>query len=128
MEPHPPLVLVAEDEPQLLRLETRLLEEAGYEVVGADDGETALAAVSTHRARIAAAVLDAAIGPRGCGEIVEALARARRGVGIVLASGDTLEDELRRLMLEHDGHFLRKPFAPTELLRAVKDAWAAGGG
>ena len=120
----PRAVLVAEDEPQLLRLVSRVLERAGYEVLPAADGEAALEAVAAHGERIDTAVLDAAISPRGCDEIVAALRRQQPGVGLVVASGGALDGGLRRLARE-GGVFLRKPFALASLLRAVADARGA---
>jgi len=115
-------VLVAEDEPPLERLMKRVLERAGYEVLVACDGETALETIATHGERIDIAVLDAAIAPRGCAEILERIAAERPGVGLVLASGEALRSRVRERMLAYDGIFLRKPFAPQALLQAVEDS------
>jgi CheY-like chemotaxis protein len=120
--PLPRAVLVAEDESQLLRLIERLLMEAGYEVLSARNGDEALASVAAYGARIDIAVLDAAIAPRGAGEVVEVLGKQSRGIGVVLTSGDTLEGDLRQLMLDCDGIFLHKPFPPSALLRALEDS------
>ena len=127
MDPPPPqAVLVAEDEPQLLRLMERLLAQSGYEVLSARDGDAALASVAAHGARIGIAVLDAAIAPRGAGEVVEVLEKQGRGIGVVLTSGDALQGDLRQLMLDCDGIFLRKPFPPNALLRALEDSLVKG--
>ena len=115
-------VLVAEDEPQLLRLLTRLLERADYEVLVARDGNTALEAFEAHRERIAIAVMDAAIAPQGCGEILERIGSESPEVGLVLISGDALDGELRTRMLVYDGIFVRKPFVPVALLQAIEDS------
>ena len=120
--PPPQAVLVAEDERQLRRLIERLVAKAGYEVLSARDGDEALAAVAAHGARIGIVVIDAAIVPRGAGEILEALGKQGRGIGVVLTSGDMLEGDLRQLMLDCDGIFLHKPFPPSALLRALEDS------
>jgi CheY-like chemotaxis protein len=122
--PSPQAVLVAEDEPQVLRLVERLLAQAGYEVLSARDGDEALASVAAHGARIGVALLDATIVPRGAGEILEALAKQGRGIGVVLTSGDALERDLQRRMLDCDGVFLHKPFPPSALLRVLEDCLA----
>ncbi len=124
--PSPQAVLVAEDESQLLRLLERLLAQAGYEVLSARDGDEALASVAAHGARLGSAVLDAAIVPRGAGEILEALGKQGRAIGVVLTSGDALKDDLHQLMLDCDGIFLRKPFPPSALLRALEDSLVRG--
>ena len=58
-------VLLAEDDPTLLKLVTRLLAGAGYEVIPATDSTAALETLAARRAGLAAAVLDAAILPAG---------------------------------------------------------------
>lgn len=127
MDPLPrQAVLVAEDERQLLRLMDRVLAQAGYEVLSARDGDEALASVAAHGARIGSAVLDAAIAPRGAGEILEALTKQGRGIGVVLTSGDVLGSGLHQLMLDCDGIFLHKPFPPSALLRALEDCLVKG--
>jgi DNA-binding response OmpR family regulator len=122
VDPRSHAVLVAEDEPPLERLMKRVLERAGYEVMIARDGEMALRTFADHRERIDIAVLDAAIVPRGCGEILDCIGAECPTVGVVLASGDALDGNVRERMLAHDGIFLRKPFAPQALLRAVEDS------
>ena len=124
--PAPQAVLVAEDESQLLRLMERLLAQAGYEILSARDGDEALASVAAYGARIGSAVIDATIAPRGAGEILEALGKQGRGVGVVLTSGDVLEGDLRQLMLDCDGIFLHKPFPPSALLRVLEDSLVKG--
>ena len=124
--PPPQAVLVAEDESQLLRLVERLLVQAGYEVLSARNGDEAIASVAAYGARISSAVIDAAIAPRGAGEVVEALGKQGRGIGVVLTSGDVLEGDLRQLMLDCDGIFLHKPFPPSALLRALEDSLIKG--
>jgi CheY-like chemotaxis protein len=116
-----PTVLVADDEPQVLRLVERLLARAGYPVVSAGDGDEALSALAAHAGRIGVAVLDAAILPRGSREILEAIAEAPGGIGVVLTSGDVLDDEVERLRRACGGVFLRKPYAPSQLVRAVEE-------
>ena len=100
----------------------RVLERAGYEVLEAPDGVLALEAFSKHGDRIAVAVLDAAIAPRGCEEILDRIVGERPEVGIVIASGDALDDVTHARLVACDGVFLRKPFAPEALLRAVEDS------
>jgi CheY-like chemotaxis protein len=113
-------VLVADDEPQVLRLVERLLERAGYTVVSARDGDEALRALASHAERIQVAVLDAAILPRGCREILEAIGEATSGIGVVVSSGDVLDHDVERLLRECGGVFLRKPYAPNQLIHAVE--------
>ena len=113
-------VLVADDEPQLLRLLERVLERAGYPVVTARDAEQAIRAIGAHPREIAVAVLDGAMPPEGAGPVLEAIARCNGRVGVILTSGEALEGSLRERLRAQRGIFLHKPFPPRELLRAVQ--------
>lgn len=115
-------VLVADDELQLLPLMQRILESAGYDVHTAPDGDEAVRVFAARRAEIGIAVLDAAIAPNGSGKVVDALFRSGERPALVLTSGDVLSGDLSDVLLAHDGIFLRKPFSPSALLRAVEDS------
>ena len=114
-------VLVADDELQLLPLMQRILEGAGYDVHTAPDGDEAVRVFDACSDEIGVAVLDAAIAPEGSGKVVEALFRKGARPALVLTSGDVLSDRLSDVLFSHDGIFLRKPFSPSALLRAVED-------
>lgn len=115
-------VLVADDDPQILRLVARLLERGGFAVERAADGEEALRRFRAAPGSIGVVVLDAAIAPGGAAPLLEEMARLAPDLGVVLTSGDVLRGEQRALLAEHGGVFLRKPFAPDALLRAVADS------
>ena len=119
-------VLIADDEFQLLQVLVRVLEKQGYSVVSATDGKDAIRALRDASAPIDAIVLDAAIGPDGAGEVLEALAAERPRIGVVVTSGDQLADPIRFQLQTVRGIFLFKPFPPSALLRAVEDALAKG--
>ena len=44
------------------------------------------------------------------------------GIGLILTSGDILDEPLKQLMVEHSAVFLRKPFPPEALLRALEES------
>ena len=115
-------ILVADDEPQLLRVLVRVLEKSGYPVVAATDGIEAISAFEAAPDKISVVVLDGAIDPHGAGEALEAIVKVRPEVGVVITSGDRISDSLHSLMLSNDGIFLRKPFPPSALLRVVEDS------
>jgi DNA-binding NtrC family response regulator len=115
-------VLVADDDPQLLRLIARLLERGGFAVASAIDGREALRHFRAEPGSIGVVVLDAAIAPGGAAPLLAEMAQLEPGLGVVFTSGDSLTGEQRALLVEHGGVFLRKPFAPEALLRAVEDS------
>ena len=120
--PGSPSILVADDEPQLLRVLVRVLERNGYPVVAAADGDEAQRLFEAAPDEVNVVVLDAAIDPHGSEAVLEQVVKLRPRVGVVVISGAALTDTMRKLILDNDGIFLRKPFPLQELLRAVEDS------
>lgn len=112
-------VLVVEDEPQILRLLTRLLQRWGFRVLAASDGEQALAWLAAPPIPIAAAFLDVLIPPDGVEPLLSRIAGLGEDVGIVLNSGDELPPALRARLEALGGVFLRKPFSPDAAHQAL---------
>ena len=113
-------VLIVDDEPQLLRLLGRVFERAGFCVLSAADGDSAVTLLGEQSGAIDILLLDVVIPPQGARSVLEALPEAKRAPELVLASGDSLEPELEALLEERNGVFLRKPFSPTQSLETVR--------
>ena len=122
----PPTLLIADDEPQLLRLLVRVFERAGFRVLPAADGALAIAIFEEHAREVCAAVLDVLIPPGGVAEILDALHATRPGLGVVLTSGDEIGSDLRSRLDACRGRFLRKPFSLEALVAAVGEVGAEG--
>ena len=107
-------VLVVEDEPDLARALARSLEEAGFAVDVATDGEDGLFRI--REIPYDAAVLDLMLPRLDGWSVLE----AARGEGIrlpilILTARDQLADRVRGLNLGADD-YLVKPFAASELV------------
>ena len=120
MAANPPRILIADDEPQLLRVLVRVLEDQGYTVISALDGKAAVEAIRKAPEAIDVIVIDAAIGPEGAGPVLEMLAAEWPQVGVIVTSGDQLPSSLRSQLLASNGVFLLKPFLPSALEEAVE--------
>jgi len=112
--------MVADDEPRLLRLLSRVFEREDYAVLSAETGDAAIALFDAHAAEIEALVLDVIIPPSGARSVLEHVYRMRPDLNVVLVSGDLLADDLRALLDSNGGAFMLKPFLPKELLRTVE--------
>jgi DNA-binding NtrC family response regulator len=117
---NPPRILIADDEPQLLRVLVRVLEDQGYTVISALNGKAAVEAIRKTPEAIDVIVIDAAIGPGGAGPVLEVLAAEQSQVGVIVTSGDQLPSSLRSRLLASNGVFLLKPFLPSALEEAVE--------
>jgi CheY-like chemotaxis protein len=119
-------VLVADDEPVVLMVARRVLEEAGYRVVAAPDPATALDLWRRERADLA--ITDIRMPPLRGVELVLELRTLRPAAPIlVMTGGDHAElvDQLNAAGLGTTVAVLMKPFSPPALLKAV--AAALGG-
>ncbi|HTE46668.1 MAG TPA: response regulator, partial [Gemmatimonadaceae bacterium] len=119
------VVLVVEDEPELLILASRFLQELGYRVIRASSGPTAIAAAE-REAHIDLLLTDIVMpGGMSGRRLAAELLRTRPGLPVVYASGYS-EDAF-----EADGHVggivVAKPYDRARLTAAVKEALAARG-
>jgi PAS domain S-box-containing protein len=115
-------VVVVDDEPQVLAVIARVLEEAGYTVVAVPSGAAALAALDGEARDAALLVTDLRMPDLGGVELAATARRAVPGLSVLFLSGFP-ED----LPPEDAGHLLAKPFSPEELVAAVARRLAAAG-
>jgi DNA-binding response OmpR family regulator len=110
-------VVIADDDPQLLRLVARNLEFEGYEVLTANDGQQALVLIGRHAPNL---VLLDVMMPRMDGFTVCQRVREFSAVPIIIitARGQD-QDKVKGLDLGADD-YLTKPFSVDELLARVR--------
>jgi DNA-binding response OmpR family regulator len=110
-------IVVADDDPQLLRLMTRNLEFEGYQVLAVSDGQQALEQIQTHSPDL---VLLDVMMPRMDGFSVCHRVREFSAVPIILVTARGQDqDKVRGLDLGADD-YLTKPFSVDELLARVR--------
>ncbi len=110
-------ILVVDDEPKIVQLARDYLEHAGFDVLTADDGATALELVARRRPDLV--VLDLGL-PEVDGLEVTRRLRAEGDLPIVmLTARDDELDKLLGLELGADD-YLTKPFSPRELVARVR--------
>ena len=113
-------VLVVDDEPNIVLSLEFLMQQAGFEVVTAEDGETALARVSETRPDLM--LLDISLPGIGGFDVLERLRAdpgfARLPIIMLTAHGREVERE-KGLALGADD-YITKPFSTRELVERVK--------
>jgi DNA-binding response OmpR family regulator len=121
-----PRVVVVDDDPTILDLITTILRPARVEVATAVDGEAGLALAQVMRPDV---VLLDIMMPRMNGyEVCRALKGGPHPPKIVMITAMTsTEDELAALAAGADD-YIRKPFRPEEILKAVGFPVASDGG
>jgi two-component system OmpR family response regulator len=110
-------ILVVEDEPDLLRVTTQALREAGYAVDAAADGADGLYKATTWD--YDAIVLDLML-PKVTGlHLLERLRRTKKTPVLILTARDAVADRVRGLDAGADD-YLVKPFELTELFARLR--------
>lgn len=110
-------VLIAEDEPTILRITLRFLNLSGYEAEGAEDGEVAWQALN--RERFDLLITDHGM-PRLSGiELVKRLRTARMDLPVIMVSAMMPTLELDRHPWLCVRARVQKPYSVTHLLERV---------
>jgi PAS domain S-box-containing protein len=112
-------ILLCEDEEALRAMIARILADAGYEVLSAPGGEEALRIAAERDAPVDALVTDVIMPGMSGPEVAERLSATGRPRTLFLSgyTADALHD---RANLPRGSAFLAKPFAPAELLTALR--------
>ncbi len=122
------VVLVADDEPAVLRVIQRTLQRDGYEVHVAADGNEAVELFRAHAAKIDLVLLDVSMPTLDGVEAVLALREIAPHVPIVLTSGYSEAEAKQRLKEVGVAGFLAKPFTSATLLDRVREVLRASRG
>jgi CheY-like chemotaxis protein len=114
-------ILLAEDDTEVRKLMKTVLEEFGYTVITADDGEDATQKFSENSARIQLAVLDVIMPKKGGTEVYSDIKKIRPDIRALFTSGYTESIMLKKGILGPGMHFISKPVSPKDLLRKVRE-------
>ena len=117
----PGRILVVEDQPEVERIMTRVLEADGHEVITAESGELALDAAATLAPPpdllLSDVLLPGMTGP----EVAWRLREKWPHLALIFTSGFTRGELLNQDVDLGEAAFLPKPFGPRELSEAVAD-------
>jgi PAS domain S-box-containing protein len=114
-------VLVAEDDDALRKLCRIVLEEYGYRVIDAEDGEEAVNKFREHQDAVQLAIFDIIMPKKSGRETYEEISKIRPGMKVIFMSGYTADKILTERVLEERMELILKPIAPDDLLRKVRE-------
>jgi two-component system cell cycle sensor histidine kinase/response regulator CckA len=118
------VILVVEDDSAVRRLTSRLLTQAGYDVVGAATAEAAILYLANATSPISLVLTDVVMpGMSGHG-LGEEVRRRQPHTAVMYMSGCTDDEVSQRGLLPPGTAFLPKPFTTQELLDAIRDRLA----
>jgi two-component system alkaline phosphatase synthesis response regulator PhoP len=112
-----PTVLVVDDEPKIVQLARDYLEHAGFAVLTAGDGPSALQSARVRRPDLI--VLDLGLPGLDGLEVMRSIRASGSTPIVVLTARDTELDKLLGLELGADD-YVTKPFSPRELVARVR--------
>lgn len=115
-----PVVLIADDDPDILSLVAFRLERAGYDVIQARDGEEALRLASERQPDLA--ILDVMMPKLTGYEVTEQIRRNEltSTIPVILLTARVQEADVERGFQVGADDYIKKPFSPQELRARVE--------
>ena len=113
------VVLVADDEPVVLRTVTTALTRHGYKVIPASDGPAALRACQETEGPIHLALLDITMPGMSRPELFDCLKEIHPKVAALFMSGYRPQHIAQIAPHIKEVHFIAKPFLPKDLVHRV---------
>ncbi|MFD0463673.1 ATP-binding protein [Microvirga aerilata] len=114
-------ILVVEDEIMVREFSISVLEEAGYRVLSAEDGPTALKLLEAHRHEIALLFTDVVLtGPMNGRKVADEALRLRPDLKVLFTTGYTRNAIIHHGRLDEGVHLITKPFAAASLAERVR--------
>ena len=110
-------ILVVDDEPKIIQLTQDYLENAGFSVISAGDGERALAVIQVEKPDLV--VLDLGLPGMDGLDVCRSIRKTSNLPIIMLTARDEETDKLVGLELGADD-YITKPFSPKELVAWVR--------
>jgi PAS domain S-box-containing protein len=115
------MILIAEDDVEVRKLTKNVLEEFGYTVVEAIDGEDAISKFLKHKRKVDLVMLDVVMPRKNGKEVYQYVRKVRPDIKALFTSGYTADVIHEKGVLDEGLNFVSKPVAPTDLLRKLRD-------
>jgi DNA-binding response OmpR family regulator len=112
-------VLLVDDEEAVREMVGEILEQAGFEVLRAEDGSRGLALFGANRPRVDVVLLDLSMPGLSGEETLRRLREIEPGVRVVLSSGYDADEARRKFGVSAPFAFIQKPYRPEQLLAEI---------
>lgn len=114
-------LLVAEDEPEVRKYIKFVLEDFGYTVLTAADGEEAVELFLAHKEAVKLLILDVLMPGKSGKEAYEAIKKVKPRIKVLFLSGyqDSALEDMGLSVKEFS--FIAKPVSPWDILKKVSD-------
>ncbi len=119
-------ILIAEDNAMIRDLITTVLEESGYNVITAEDGEVAVNKFMENKNNIHLSLLDAIMPNKYGIDVYREIQKAKPDSKVIFMSGYPAETMHQKDINEDNINFISKPVKPDDILRKVREVLDAG--
>jgi PAS domain S-box-containing protein len=113
-------ILLVEDEDSVRRVARVLLEEFGYTVLEAGDGEAGVNVFQENQDRIRLVLCDVIMPKKNGQETYEEIRKMRPDIRMIFMSGYTADIVEQKGLLESGLDIISKPLNPSELLQSIR--------
>lgn len=114
-------VLLAEDSAEVRGILRNLLEDSGYKVIDAVDGDDAIDKFMENRDAVQLLVLDVVMPKKNGKEVYEEITKLRPDIKALFTSGYTANVIHKKGILDKRINFISKPVQPNQFLRKVRE-------
>lgn len=114
-------VLIVEDDEATLEVAIRILEDVGFEVLWANNGQNALLEYNTYVGKLDLLIADVVMPEMGGRELAETLTSRQESLQVLFISGYSPEKLGSVAIDRHRWNRLNKPFSPEQLITAVRE-------
>jgi len=114
-------ILLAEDEPAILKMTTRMLEQIGYKVLAAGTPGEAIALAREHAGEIHLLMTDVVMPEMNGRDLAKNLLSLYPGLKRLFMSGYTANVIAHHGVLDEGVHFIQKPFSKSDLTVKVRE-------
>src|SRR5208283_2682292 len=114
-------ILLTEDNEEVRVLSKKVLEEFGYKVIDAVDGEDAINKFKENKDSIQLILIDVIMPKKSGKEAIDEIRKIKPGVKVLFTSGYTSDIVSRKGILEEGVDFISKPVTPYKLLAKIRE-------
>jgi len=114
-------ILLAEDDNEVRNLTKTVLEESGYKVIEAIDGEDAINKFMKNKDKIQLLLLDVIMPKISGKEVYHRMKKIRPDIKILFSSGYPADFIHRKEILDEGLNFISKPIPPRDILKRVRE-------
>ena len=113
------LLMVVDDEPIMRKLAVNVLQNCGYDVIAAEDGDKALEFFKLHHPQIKLVILDLLMPNKSGKETYIEMKQIQPDVKVLLISGAKRDVRIKELLKMGINGFIEKPYTFSQLSGTV---------